>query len=110
MTLGQTIRKARQALGVTGQQLAERVRIRPTYLSDIELDRRVPAATVMKALAGALDLELDELRALSGKLGADELRYLKRNPAAVRLVIALVDARLDSRAIDVLRKRVERHR
>ena len=56
--------------------------ITPSYLSDIENDRRVPAEEVLKTIAKELELPFDELMALGGRLDEQTEEYLKRQPTA----------------------------
>jgi transcriptional regulator with XRE-family HTH domain len=84
-TLGSYIRRARSARKVTLRQLAAAVGVTPSYLSDIENDRRVPSEEVLERLAAELALDLDELLARRGRLDYETEEYLKRSPAAVRL-------------------------
>ena len=61
---------------------AEELELAPSYLSDIENDRRVPSEEVMKRIAGKLGLDFDHLMALAGRFGEEAERYIKKNPAA----------------------------
>lgn len=79
---GEVIREARVARGWSLRELAKRIDITPSYLSDIENDRRVPAEDVLRALSTELELDFDDLMARSGRLGSDAVRYMSRMPAA----------------------------
>lgn len=81
-TLGDKIRVGRARKKMTLRNLSEITGNTPSYLSDIENDRRVPKETVLHGLAEALDLDFDELMAAAGRFGADADRYLRRNPQA----------------------------
>lgn len=61
---------------------AEELELAPSYLSDIENDRRVPSEEVMKRIASKLSLNFDHLMALAGRFGEEAERYIKKNPAA----------------------------
>jgi transcriptional regulator with XRE-family HTH domain len=52
--LGQRIRKARQARGVTGAQLAERIGVSANYIS--ELERGIKKNPSMQVIAGMADV------------------------------------------------------
>ncbi len=77
MSFGATVRSARKDLKLSQQQIADRVHkddgttITQQYLNDIELDRRVPSALVIKELARALRLDPDLLNAMAGQLPRD---------------------------------------
>jgi transcriptional regulator with XRE-family HTH domain len=81
-TLGIVIRDARVKSGRTLREFAKLLSITPSYQSDIENDRRVPAEEVLKRTAGLLGLNFEELMALAGRIGQDAERYLRRQPAA----------------------------
>lgn len=81
-TLGMVIRDARVTSGRSLREFAKQLDITPSYQSDIENDRRVPAEEVLKKTAGLLSLRFEDLMALAGRLGEDAERYLRRQPAA----------------------------
>lgn len=58
------------------------MQITPSYLSDIETDRRVPSEDVLRSIASLLALDFDDLMARAGRLGDDAERYLRRRPDA----------------------------
>lgn len=84
-TLGDEIREARIKAGKRLRPFAEELELAPSYLSDIENDRRVPSEEVMKRIASKLDLDFDHLMALAGRFGEEAERYIKKNPVAVVL-------------------------
>jgi transcriptional regulator with XRE-family HTH domain len=81
-TLGDEIREARVRTGKRLRPFAEELELAPSYLSDIENDRRVPSEEVMKRIASKLGLDFDHLMALAGRFGEEAERYIKKNPAA----------------------------
>ncbi|MCS7235636.1 MAG: helix-turn-helix transcriptional regulator [Armatimonadota bacterium] len=115
-TLGSYIRRTRSARQVTLRKLAAAVGVTPSYLSDIENDRRVPSEEVLERIARELDLDLDELMALRGKLDDATEEYLKRSPAAVRLFRRIAQqelneaqlAELERQAANLGRRKKER--
>jgi transcriptional regulator with XRE-family HTH domain len=72
VSLGTTIRMRRRELGLSQDELAERIRIfgvsvRQTEISRIELDKvTLPGQDRLEAIAQALDLSLGELLSRSG--------------------------------------------
>jgi DNA-binding XRE family transcriptional regulator len=60
-TLGQTIRAAREAHGMTQADLAARAHVAQAYLSYLEQDRREPSLSIAARIARELDIPLDEL-------------------------------------------------
>jgi transcriptional regulator with XRE-family HTH domain len=82
MTLGDEIREARIRADIRLRAFAEKLELAPSYLSDIENDRRVPSEEVLRKLAENLDLDFDHLMSLAGRFGEKAERYMKRNPTA----------------------------
>ena len=74
-TFGETIAEARKRAGLTQKDLAAKLKkddgtsISAQYLNDIEHDRRgAPPDALLKQLSRALDLEIDLLAYLAGRL------------------------------------------
>ena len=107
-TLGDVIREARVAKGLGLRELARRVEKTPSYLSDIENDRRVPAEEVLGAIANKLGLDLDDLMARGGRIGEEAERYISRTPAAGVLMRKLSAANAPRDLLDKLAKVVDR--
>ena len=95
LSLGQRIRKKRQVLKITQQDLAQAVGMTPQHISAIEQDKWSPSLVVLPKLAEALGVSTDYL--LSGKEGiiTDVIPALKADktlPLKVkRALIALVE-------------------
>jgi nitrogen PTS system EIIA component len=81
-SFGETIRTSRLATGLSLRNMAKALKITPSYLSDIENDRRVPSEEVLQRIAQLLRVDFDHLMAIAGRFGADAERYLRRHPAA----------------------------
>ena len=81
-SLGDRVRDARVSKGLALRELARRIGIAPSYLSDIEYDRRTPSEEVLGTICGELDLDVDTMLALAGRLGEEADRYLRRHPTA----------------------------
>lgn len=103
-TLGAVIRDARVKSGRSLREFAKLLEITPSYQSDIENDRRVPAEEVLKKTADLLSLKFEELMALAGRIGEDAQRYLRRQPAAGALFRKLTEANAPDA---MLRKMIE---
>ena len=80
MTFGQEITKARKDKGLSQKQVAagtvkeDGLAISAQYLNDIEHDRRNPPSEyIVSQLAESLDLDLDYLLFLAGRLPSDML-------------------------------------
>ncbi len=96
--------------------MAAKLELAPSYLSDIENDRRIPSEEVLRGLSKELKLEFDELMALAGRFGNRAERYLKRNPTAGRLFRRISEANLGEedlkrllREAEEMRQRKEAH-
>lgn len=59
--VGENVRRARQAKGLTQEQLAFEAKIDLTYLGGIERGRRNPSLLVLARIASALSLPPNEL-------------------------------------------------
>jgi transcriptional regulator with XRE-family HTH domain len=86
--LGDEIRRARMALGLSLRALASRVAISPSLLTLIEHGNHVPPSAVIVGLASALEVNADVLCGLAGKLTPRNERLLaqiaKSEPALLR--------------------------
>jgi len=103
-TLGQVIRDARVATGVSLREFSKKLGITPSYQSDIENDRRIPSEDVLKKMAGLLSLDFEDLMALGGRFGEEAERYLRRHPTAGALFRKLSETNAPE---EVLRKMLE---
>lgn len=103
-TLGTVIRDARVKSDRSLREFAKLAGITPSYQSDIENDRRVPAEEILKKTAELLHLEFEDLMALAGRIGEDAERYLRRQPAAGALFRKLTEANAPDA---LLRKMIE---
>lgn len=107
-TLGNTIHRARLAKKWSLRRCASTLEISPSYLHDIENDRRVPSDHRLEVIAFLLDLDLDHLRILGGRWFGDAERcYLARRPLAGRLVRRIAELNLNERELALLVRKVE---
>ena len=95
-SLGNRIRDARIEAKQTLRGLARELELSPSYLNDIEFDRRVPSHEVLRQIAGRLGLELDALLAAAGRVGItkDDEQYIRENPSAGVLFRRVANDRL----------------
>ena len=105
-TLGDRIRVGRARKRLTLRELAALTGRTPSYLSDIENDRRVPSEDVLRSLADALNLDFDELMASAGRFGDAADRYLRRNPQAGMLFRRLSERNVGPEAIKRLMRQI----
>lgn len=106
LTLGDRLRVGRALKRKTLRQLATEIGKTAAYLSDIENGRRVPSEEVLIALAGALDLDADELMAAAGKIGLEADRYLRRTPQAGVLFRRLSESNVSPEAVEDLIRQI----
>lgn len=82
-TLGTQIREARLRAEISLRELARRLDRAPSYLNDIEHDRRVPSEAVIRQICIELpELDIEHLLAAAGRVGEGAEEYLKANPTA----------------------------
>jgi transcriptional regulator with XRE-family HTH domain len=107
-TLGETLRDARVSLSVSLRELAKKLGLAPSYLSDIENDRRVPSEDVLQKLATELELKFDDLMARAGRVGDQAERYMKRHPTVGLLFRQISEQRLRDEDLEKVRLYVDR--
>lgn len=108
LTLGERIRDRRVEQEIGLRELARRLEITPSYLSDIENDRRVPAEEVLRALAKELELSFDEMTGLAGRLDQQTEQYLRKQPKTAVLFRRLREKGFGEADIEKLIHSVER--
>ena len=108
ITFGEWVRRGRVQKEVSLRTLAARLDITPSYLSDIENDRRVPAEDVLRRFADVLELDFDELMARAGRFGEDIERYMKSQPEAVRLFRRISEARMTPDKLRKLQEHIDK--
>lgn len=107
-TLGDLLRHARVAADLGLRDLAKQLDMSPSYLSDIENDRRVPSEDVLRALASRLTLDADTLLAMAGRFGEETDRYMKQHPAAGVLFRRISAKNLSNEALQTLLETADR--
>ncbi len=100
MNIGERIRKRREALNITQQELAQVLGVTAQHISVVEKGKRVPSLTFLSKLAEQLGISIDYL--VSGKVGnegvvsdIDIILAIKADrkltPKTKRALIALVE-------------------
>jgi transcriptional regulator with XRE-family HTH domain len=103
-TLGEIIHDARAKLELSLRDVTKRLGITPSYLSDIENDRRVPSEEVLRKLADHLSLDQDDLMARAGRFGESAVRYMMKMPSAGVLFRRLADEHAPGETLEKLIK------
>jgi len=107
-SLGEQLRAARMEKGLGLRELARLVDKAPSYVSDIEYDRRVPSEAVLRELCEALGLDVEKMLAVAGRLGDEADRYLRREPAARVLLRRAQESNLSDNQLRNLIAQVDR--
>ena len=105
-SLGDLIREARTPKGSL-RDFAKKLDITPSYLSDIENDRRIPAEEVLRRIAELLELKFDVLMAKAGRFGEDADRYMRKHPTVGVLFRQLSESNLADDDLAKLLKKAE---
>lgn len=82
--LGEAIRRARVAKGMSLRALAERIGVSAPFLSDLEHGRR--NTTELPRIAQVLDVPLEELRRLEARVEKELKEWLEANPGILALL------------------------
>jgi len=106
-TFGARIRSGRLAKELTLRELARRIEKAPSYLNDIEYDRRVPSEPVVRELCRVLDLDVDVMLAAAGRVGEGAEAYMKSNPTAGVLFRRVSEAKLGEHDLQDLLNRAD---
>jgi transcriptional regulator with XRE-family HTH domain len=98
-TFGQRLRDLRKAKGLSQRALAEMVKTNFTYLSKIENEKldfaQYPSEQLIRALATALEADMDELLLLAQKIPEQIKKRVIERPDAFRKLANLDDETMD---------------
>ncbi|MFS8087439.1 MAG: helix-turn-helix domain-containing protein [Acidobacteriota bacterium] len=79
--LGERIRELRDGKDLSLRELCKKAGISPAFLSDIELGRRHPSDTVLRAIAKVLGTTFDDLKEYDERPAVEEIkRRLLKDP------------------------------
>ena len=107
MSVGDIVNEARVRKRLGLRALARELNIAPSYLSDIENDRRVPSEAVLRDMARVLELDFDQLMQEAGRLGEGAEQFLRDNQLAGRLFRRMAQSQLDQEALEKLMSSLE---
>jgi transcriptional regulator with XRE-family HTH domain len=79
-TLGAVVRSSRREKGMTLRALASATDVSATFIDQIERNERTPSGATIARLAAALELSIDQLLLLAGRVPSDVLRCLQSAP------------------------------
>ena len=99
-SFGSFIRKLRTDLNITQRDLAKKLGIAPSYLNDLEKEKRgAPKQATIKKLSTILKTSLNQLNDLAGaskkELAPDITEYILSNPKIVSLIRSIKANNLD---------------
>lgn len=110
MTLGDRIREARIKKDRTLRELAKELGVTPSYLSDIENDRRVPAESVIIKISQSIEIDFNELMSLAGRFGEKAEKYVRKQPMAVQLFRRIAEQNLDEEKLKQLLEHIDKEK
>ena len=102
MSLGELINSNRVNRRLGLRALARSIDIAPSYLSDIENDRRVPSEEVLIRISEVLEIDFNILMREAGRLGKDAEQYIRDNELAVQLFRRIADSQLNEEGLKAL--------
>lgn len=79
MTVGETLKNLREKVGLTQKELAERMGVSPSHVSQYERNLRNPSTNQLKKFADALDVSFNVLLASKFDSMAESSREIQRD-------------------------------
>ena len=92
---GDMVREARLAHKIRPGRLAKQLGVSASHLRDIEANRSVPSADVVREIGQVLGLKMDDVLSAAGILDDPE-RYLQSNPYMSSLSRLATEGRVES--------------
>jgi transcriptional regulator with XRE-family HTH domain len=92
-TLGEALRSAREAARLTLKELGAALELAPSYLSDLENNRRPVSRKACDQLSATLGMDRTLLYARAGHLSEGVLEYLAQTPRALAVLERLAARR-----------------
>lgn len=100
--IGETLRRARTARGLSLRDVASAVGVTYAYIADLEMDRRLPSDVTAVKLARALSVDQDILLARLGRLRPEVTAFLQEHPENAQLLSRIVLRRLSREQLERL--------
>jgi len=104
---GEMVRAARVARKIHLRTLAKQVGISASSLRDLEANRTVPSADVVREIGHALGLKMDDVLSAAG-MSDDPEQYLQSNPYASALFRRAAEGRVEGNQLRQLSDAAER--
>lgn len=86
-SLGKQIRELREAKDLSLRDLAKKIGVTASFLSDVELERRYPADDKLLLLAAELGVPVDELRLFDTRVPVKALQEASRRDPTVGMAL-----------------------
>lgn len=106
-TLGMILRRRREEKKFSLREVARQAGISPSYLSDIELDRRQPAEPVLREIARVIAEDAEELACHAGRLSPKAVDYLRLHPRLVLLVNRIASREVSEEVLLELERNID---
>ena len=108
-SFGSYIRSVRLSLNIGQRELAEKIGIAPSYLNDIEKEKRSsPKSNIIKKIAKELKININVLYDLAGlsknSLAPDILEYIDKRPSITKLLRTIKNKNLENNQIEEIEK------
>lgn len=85
---GAFIRREREVREIGLREMAKKIGVSPTYLSKVERDEfSPPAEDKVRAIAGIIECDADELLAMAGRVSSDISEIIKRHPVQLAALL-----------------------
>jgi transcriptional regulator with XRE-family HTH domain len=85
---GEFIRQKREAKEIGLREMAKMIGVSPTYLSKVERDEfSPPAEDKVRAIAGIIGCDVDDLLARAGRVSTDITDIIKRRPVELAALL-----------------------
>ena len=107
MQIGDAIRRERNRRGYSLRALARALEIAPSYMSDIELNRRTPTERVLRGVSEMLDMDFDSLMHQVDRIPESVQQYLLREEMAGRIVRRMAETRFEHEDLERILETVE---
>ncbi len=112
-SFGSYIRSVRLTLNIGQRELAEKIGIAPSYLNDIEKEKRSsPKSNIIKKIAKELKINISDLYDLAGlsknSLAPDILEYIDKRPSITKLIRTIKNNNLENNQIEEIEKSINK--
>ena len=112
-TFGSYIRKLRIKNGIGQRELAKKIEVAPSYLNDMEKDKRAaPKKQLIKKLSSILKADLELMYDLAGSskktVASDIEEYIKNNPEIISFIRTIKASKIGKEEIKKLENQIDK--